>query len=54
LLDGRNLIGFSPGQTPVLKYDSQLMQAILHNRLRIARVVNTTVIPVAEAAKRLQ
>ena len=35
---------FFTGQTPVLKYNRQLMQAILHDRLPIAKIVNATVI----------
>jgi glutathione-independent formaldehyde dehydrogenase len=42
---------FFTGQTPVLKYNRQLMQAILHDRLPIAEIVNATVIPLADAAK---
>ncbi|HWR50937.1 MAG TPA: formaldehyde dehydrogenase, glutathione-independent [Bryobacteraceae bacterium] len=41
---------FSTGQTPVLKYNRQLMQAILHDRLPIARIVNATIIPLDDAA----
>lgn len=41
---------FYTGQTPVLKYNRQLMQAILHDRLPIAKIVNATVIPLSEAA----
>lgn len=41
---------FFTGQTPVLKYNRQLMQAILHGRLPIAKIVNATVIPLSEAA----
>jgi glutathione-independent formaldehyde dehydrogenase len=40
---------FSTGQTPVLKYNRQLMQAILHDRLPIAKIVNATVIPLNQA-----
>src|ERR1700678_2690921 len=40
---------FYTGQTPVLKYNRQLMQAILHDRLPIARIVNATVIPLKDA-----
>jgi glutathione-independent formaldehyde dehydrogenase len=40
---------FITGQTPVLKYLSQLMQAILHDRLPIAKIVNATVIPLSRA-----
>jgi glutathione-independent formaldehyde dehydrogenase len=42
---------FFTGQTPVLKYNRQLMQAILYDRLPIAKIVNATVIPLADAAK---
>jgi glutathione-independent formaldehyde dehydrogenase len=40
---------FSTGQTPVLKYNRALMQAILHGRLPIAKIVNATVISLDEA-----
>ncbi|MBV9269235.1 MAG: glutathione-independent formaldehyde dehydrogenase, partial [Acidobacteriaceae bacterium] len=40
---------FSTGQTPVLRYNLQLMQAILHDRLPIAKIVNATVISLDEA-----
>ena len=42
---------FYTGQTPVLKYNRQLMQAILHDRLPIAKIVNATVIPLKNAPK---
>ena len=42
---------FYTGQTPVLKYNRQLMQAILHDRLPIAKIVNATVIPLSGAAQ---
>jgi glutathione-independent formaldehyde dehydrogenase len=45
---------FSTGQTPVLKYNRQLMQAILHDRLPIAKIVNATVIPLSEAPQGYQ
>lgn len=35
---------FATGQTPVLKYNHGLMMAILHDRIHIAKAVNTTVI----------
>jgi glutathione-independent formaldehyde dehydrogenase len=35
---------FFTGQTPVLKYNRALMMAILHDRIQIAKAVNTTVI----------
>jgi len=41
---------FYTGQTPVLKYNRQLMQAILYDRLPIAKIVNATVIPLSDAA----
>ena len=37
------------GQTPVLRYNRQLMQAILHGRLPIAKIVNATVITLDRA-----
>ena len=40
---------FYTGQTPVLKYNQQLMQAILHDRLPIAKIVNATVITLDDA-----
>jgi uncharacterized membrane protein len=42
---------FQTGQTPVLKYNRQLMQAILHDKIRIAKAVNVTVISLDEAPK---
>lgn len=36
---------FFTGQTPVLKYNRQLMQAILHDKIKIAQAVNVTVLP---------
>ncbi|PYE91317.1 hypothetical protein C8J35_1571, partial [Rhizobium sp. PP-F2F-G38] len=42
---------FHTGQTPVLKYNRQLMQAILHDRLPIADIVNATIIPLDDAAQ---
>jgi glutathione-independent formaldehyde dehydrogenase len=42
---------FYTGQTPVLKYNRQLMQAILHDRLPIAKIVNATVISLKDAPK---
>jgi glutathione-independent formaldehyde dehydrogenase len=42
---------FYTGQTPVLRYNRQLMQAILYDRLPIARIVNATVIPLDQASK---
>ena len=45
---------FFTGQTPVLRYNRQLMQAILHDRLPIAKIVNATVITLDEAPKGYQ
>jgi glutathione-independent formaldehyde dehydrogenase len=39
------------GQTPVLKYNRQLMQAILHDKIQIAKAVNVTVIKLDDAPK---
>jgi glutathione-independent formaldehyde dehydrogenase len=40
---------FFTGQCPVMKYHRQLMQAILYDRVEIAKAVNVTVIPLDEA-----
>ncbi|MEI4488967.1 formaldehyde dehydrogenase, glutathione-independent [Frigidibacter sp. MR17.14] len=42
---------FHTGQTPVLQYNRQLMQAILHDRLPIADIVNATVISLDRAVE---
>jgi glutathione-independent formaldehyde dehydrogenase len=42
---------FHTGQTPVLRYNRQLMNAILYDRLDIARIVNATILPLEEAAQ---
>jgi glutathione-independent formaldehyde dehydrogenase len=42
---------FHTGQTPVLKYNRQLMQAILHDKTQIAKAVNVTVIKLNDATK---
>jgi len=42
---------FHTGQTPTLRYNRQLMQAILHDRLPIAEIVNAKIIPLDEAAQ---
>ncbi|MBS0993847.1 MAG: formaldehyde dehydrogenase, glutathione-independent [Gluconobacter cerinus] len=42
---------FHTGQTPVLRYNRQLMQAILHGRLPIADIVNATVISLEDAPR---
>jgi glutathione-independent formaldehyde dehydrogenase len=45
---------FHTGQTPVLKYNRQLMQAILHDKIQIAKAVNVQVISLDEAPKGYQ
>ncbi|GLZ05618.1 formaldehyde dehydrogenase, glutathione-independent [Actinomadura sp. NBRC 104412] len=42
-------LGFTTGQCPVMRYNRQLMMAILHDRVQIARNVNATVIPLEQA-----
>jgi glutathione-independent formaldehyde dehydrogenase len=42
-------LAFTTGQCPVMKYNRQLMEAILHDRTQIAKNVNATVIPLDEA-----
>jgi len=36
--------GFTTGQCPVMRYHRGLMQAILHDKIQIAKAVNATVI----------
>ncbi|PLS86602.1 MAG: formaldehyde dehydrogenase, glutathione-independent [Actinobacteria bacterium] len=45
---------FFTGQCPVLKYNRQLMMAILHDKAHIAKAVNATVIPLEEAPQGYQ
>lgn len=40
---------FYTGQCPVLKYNRQLMMAILHDKVHIAKAVNATIIPLEKA-----
>lgn len=42
-------LGFTTGQCPVMKYNRQLMMAILHDRVQIAKAVNATPIPLEQA-----
>src|SRR5262249_17244110 len=42
-------ISFATGQTPVLRYNRQLYQAIVHDRIHIARDVNAKVISLDDA-----
>ncbi|NYH88082.1 hypothetical protein [Actinopolymorpha rutila] len=40
---------FSTGECPVMRYNRALMEAILHDRVQIAKAVNATVLPLEEA-----
>jgi glutathione-independent formaldehyde dehydrogenase len=40
---------FTTGQCPVMRYNRQLMMAVLHDKVKIAEAVNVEVIPLAEA-----
>lgn len=42
---------FFSGQTPVMKYNRQLMMAILHDKIQIAKAVNVTVITLDDAPR---
>ena len=42
---------FATGQCPVLRYNRQLMQAILHDKIQIAKAVNAQLITLDEAPK---
>jgi glutathione-independent formaldehyde dehydrogenase len=42
-------LAFTTGQCPVMRYNRQLMMAILHDKVQIARNVNATVIPLDRA-----
>jgi glutathione-independent formaldehyde dehydrogenase len=42
---------FFTGQTPVLKYNRQLMNAILYGKINVAKAVNVTVITLEDAPK---
>ena len=45
---------FATGQCPVMRYHRQLMQAILYDKIQIAKAVNVTVISLDEAPKGYQ
>jgi glutathione-independent formaldehyde dehydrogenase len=45
---------FHTGQCPVLKYNRQLLQAILHDKIQIAKAVNVQMISLEEAASGYQ
>ena len=40
---------FTTGQCPVMRYNRQLMMAILHDKVQIAKAVNATLISLDEA-----
>ncbi|MDB5174573.1 MAG: Formaldehyde dehydrogenase, glutathione-independent, partial [Phycisphaerales bacterium] len=42
---------FTTGQCPVLRYNRQLMQCILHDKIQIAKAVNVTTISLEDAPK---
>jgi glutathione-independent formaldehyde dehydrogenase len=42
---------FTTGQCPVMKYNRALMQAILYDKIQIAKAVNVQVIPLSEAPR---
>ncbi len=42
---------FHTGQCPVMKYNRQLMQCILHDKIKIAKAVNVTTITLDEAPR---
>ncbi|MEU2350386.1 formaldehyde dehydrogenase, glutathione-independent [Modestobacter sp. NPDC049651] len=47
-------IAFTTGQCPVMRYNRQLMMAILHDKVQVAKAVNATVISLDEAPKGYQ
>eukprot|EP01097_Dermamoeba_algensis_P010752 TRINITY_DN8035_c0_g1_i1.p1 TRINITY_DN8035_c0_g1~~TRINITY_DN8035_c0_g1_i1.p1 ORF type:complete len:445 (-),score=101.27 TRINITY_DN8035_c0_g1_i1:114-1424(-) len=47
-------LSFATGQCPVMKYNRNLMMAILHNRIQIAKAVNVQVISLEDAPKGYQ
>ena len=42
-------LSFTTGQCPVMRYNRQLMDAILHDKVQIAKAVNATPIPLDDA-----
>ena len=44
-------LSFTTGQCPVMRYHRQLMNAILHDKVQIAKAVNATVIPLEQASE---
>jgi glutathione-independent formaldehyde dehydrogenase len=47
-------LSFATGQCPVMRYNRQLMMAVLNDKAQIAKAVNATVIPLEEAPKGYQ
>ncbi|MEV0970922.1 formaldehyde dehydrogenase, glutathione-independent [Microtetraspora glauca] len=47
-------LSFATGQCPVMRYNRQLMMAILHDRVQIAKAVNATPIPLDQAPRGYQ
>ena len=47
-------LAFTTGQCPVMKYNRQLMMAILHDKVQIAKAVNATAIPLDDAPQGLR
>ncbi|MBV9228117.1 MAG: formaldehyde dehydrogenase, glutathione-independent [Chloroflexi bacterium] len=44
-------LAFTTGQCPVMRYNRQLMMAILNDKVQIAKAVNATVIPLEQASQ---
>ena len=44
-------LSFTTGQCPVMRYNRQLMMAILHDKVQIAKAVNATAIPLDDAPR---
>jgi len=42
-------LSFTTGQCPVMRYHRRLMNAILHDKVQIAKAVNATIIPLEQA-----
>ena len=47
-------LSFTTGQCPVMKYNRQLMMAILHDKVHIAKNVNAKAIPLEDAPQGLR
>jgi glutathione-independent formaldehyde dehydrogenase len=44
-------LSFTTGQCPVMSYNRQLMMAILHDKVQIAKAVNAKAIPLEDAPR---